>query len=251
MISFNIMKEVKRALITAAGLGSRMFPYTKNMNKLMIPILNKPMVHYLVDELVKSGIKEIIISGRYLEPVKKYLEKNPKRIEETKKFGQKGSLRKLKSADFNCKFIFVEQNNPKGWMHEIFHSRKLLRNGSFAVVMSDILFISKKPAIGQIIKKHHETNLNVCGICRYVFTPKLIKILDEINFEKGDDTHAVSLAFKEMSNKGELLNFNIKGVWFDVGLPIGKIKAETFLTLNDKELGEEYKDHLKELLKNA
>lgn len=243
-----LMKRVKIALITAAGLGSRMFPYTKNMNKLMIPILNKPMIHYLVDELVKSGIEEIIISGRYLEPVKKYLQNNPKRIEETKEFGQKGSLRNLKTADFKCKFVFVEQEKPKGWMYEVYRSRKRFGNKPFAVVMSDILFYCKKPAISQIIKKYYETGLNVHGICRYVFTPNLLKILEKISFEQGDDSHAVTLAFKEMSDKGKLLSLSIEGTWFDIGTPIGKLKAESYSALRDKKISEEYKEYLKEVL---
>ena len=58
------MTKVKKAIIPAAGIGSRLFPYTKHINKLMLPILNKPIIQYLVDELVDSGIEEIIITGR-------------------------------------------------------------------------------------------------------------------------------------------------------------------------------------------
>lgn len=244
------MKKVRRALITAAGLGSRMFPYTKHMNKLMIPIVNKPMVHYLVKELVDSDIKEIIISGRYLEPVKEYFKHNSKLLEETKQIGQKGSLENLKKSEFKCKITYVEQKHPKGWMYEVYRSRKLLKNAPFAVVMSDIVYFSEKPAIHQLIKRHDETGLNIHGNCRYVFNSKLLEILDYIKFEKGDDTHAVSLAFKEMSDKGELINLSIKGEWFDVGTPIGYLKAQTYYGINHKKYSKEYKEFMKRYLEN-
>jgi UTP--glucose-1-phosphate uridylyltransferase len=241
------MKKVKKAIIPAAGLGSRMFPYTKGVNKLMLPILNKPSIHYLVDELVKSGIKEIIISGRNLDMIKNYFKNDPNLLEMTSKFGHKGALPKLKKTKCKCKIHYIEQKKPMGWMYEIYNSKNKINNEPFAVVLSDILYNSKEPALKQVIKQFEKSKTNIYSVGRYIFNPTIFKILKKQRFKKGDDYTVVNNVFNYIETKESFLNYSIKGKRFTIGEPINYLKTITFFALQNKEVKKDYLQYLKSL----
>ncbi|MBT3304655.1 NTP transferase domain-containing protein [Candidatus Woesearchaeota archaeon] len=227
------MTKVKKAIIPAAGIGSRLFPYTKHINKLMLPILNKPIIQYLVDELVDSGIEEIIITGRYLKAIKEYFRATPQLLEITRKLGQRGSLSKLKTAKRKCKITFVKQNKPTGWMFEVYNARKFLKD-NFIVVFSDLLYHSRTPAAKQAINVFNKKETNIHASGRFVFTPNLIKILSKINFKAGEDLKTVNKVLKILRNRDELTDVEIKGTCFNVG-SVSEY-YNTFTLLGKKEL---------------
>ena len=199
------MNQIITAIIPAAGLGSRMFPYTNHINKLMLPILNKPVIHYIIEELYKSGITRIIISGRNLNLIKEYFKYDQKLMTHTKSFGHKGTLQSLKNINKKVNIIYLDQKYPKGWMHEIYHARKLLTKKPFVVAFSDTLTYSKEPVTKQLIKKHLETNLNILSNGRYIFTNEILTILEKQKFSLGDDAISVNQVLSKLISKGNLL----------------------------------------------
>ncbi len=239
--------EVKKAIIPAAGLGSRMFPLTKNTNKLMLPIINKPVIQLLCEEAYHSGIKEIIITGRNLNEIKKYFKKSKTLVEMTKNFGHKGSVKKLNEVFDKCKIRFIEQKKPRGWMHEIYLAKRWLKNDSFAVLFSDIIYDSKISALKQLVKKHKKTKLHIHSNGRYIFKPSVFKFINKQKFFLGDDAKVVASVLSELDSKGEFLHVPIEGEVFDTGEPLDYIKAITHFTLKNKEIGPSYQQHIREL----
>jgi len=245
------MNKITTAIIPAAGLGSRMFPYTKHINKLMLPILNKPVIHYLVDELYKSGITKIIISGRNLGLIEEYFKYDQKLITHTKSFGHKGTLQSLKDINKEVKIIYLDQKEPKGWMYEIYHAKELLTRKPFAVAFSDTLTYAKEPVTKQLIKKHLETNLNILSNGRYIFTNDIITILEKQKFSLGDDAISVNQVLSKLISKGNLLYLPLEEKFLDVGTPINYLKTMTFFGINSDLTKKEYINYLKELSKTT
>lgn len=236
------MKTVKKAVIPAAGLGSRMFPYTKHINKLMVPILNKPVVQYLVDEIVASGIKEVIISGRYLDIVKDYFRYDKNLVNMTTKFGHKGAQQLLKIPDKKCKIIFLEQKQPKGWMYELYNARKYLKKEPFAVVFSDIVYCTDKPVLKQMIGKFKETNHCIYANGRYIMKPEnVFPLLEKRKFVLGDDFTAVNEIVKKLNSLGKITYMPINEKCFHIGNLADFIKANICFAMKDPELRKELK----------
>ncbi len=242
------MVKVKKAIIPAAGFGSRMYPYTKKINKLMLPLLNKPVVHYLVDELERSGIKEIIISGRYLKSVSDYFKKNKKFDVLVSKYGKEHASEKIKSTEKKISLIFLEQPQPKGWVYELKNAKRYLKKEPFVVMFSDVLWHSEIPVTKQLISLFNKTKQNICSRGRFVFSPKIFELISGLKFKLGDpnkttENHFMSLVLKNCLNQN-----NIKGKTFDIGNPIEYFKTFVFFSLHSR-IKKDCKTYMKEILK--
>lgn len=248
------MVGVKRAIIPAAGLSSRMYPYTKHINKLMLPILNKPIVHYLVDECVDAGIKEIIISGSNLKDVKDYFRKDPNLRKMVKKFGNRFGMNKLKSTEEHCKIIYVTQKRPRGWEYELYRARKKLKGEPFAVLFADCIYPEKKHSLKYLVKRFNKTGENLTSsVGRYVFRPDVLRILKKLNFQDGDPNKKSEHDFikQVMKHKGLQFLYKVIGKYaLETGKPLDYIKTQTYFALHDKSIKKEYKKYLKKIMKN-
>lgn len=159
------MQKIRKAVILLAGYGTRCLPITKVLPKAMISILNKPVVHYIVEEIENSGLEEIIFilpkdcNGKL---VKQYFSQN-KTYEKflTKRQNQK-ALNTLKNIKTNLLARFV-YSKPNGSGGAVLKSEKFIKNEPFAVLNGDDLFVGTMPALKQIIKKFNQTNLNILG----------------------------------------------------------------------------------------
>ncbi len=240
------IKEVTKAVIPAAGLGSRMYPFTKVESKLMIQIINKPVIEYLVEELVASGIEEIIIVSSHIAQIKEFFKKNEGLNELLKRLRKEKSLKKLRYVENLAKMDYISQDTPLGWMHEVLQAKKYVKKEPFVVCFSDVLYKSKMPAAKQVISLFQKTGMNIYSNGRFVFKPPVFNILEREDFKLGETI--ADDVLDELKQNKDLEIFDIEGVFFDVGDPLSYLKTETTFALDNPEIGKEYRKFLNQLL---
>ncbi len=156
--------NVKKAVIPAAGLGTRVLPATKAIPKEMFPIVDKPAIQYIVEEAVKSGIEDIlIITSRGKSEIADHFDRNFEL--ETKL--QAGGMAKqdlynqVVDVTKLANITYVRQMEQKGLGHAVLQAKKFIGNEPFAVMYGDDVIIGEDPCIGQLIRAYEETGL--CG----------------------------------------------------------------------------------------
>ncbi|MGJ5682178.1 UTP--glucose-1-phosphate uridylyltransferase GalU [Staphylococcus equorum] len=159
------MKLIKKAIIPAAGLGTRFLPATKAMPKEMLPILDKPTIQYIVEEAAKAGIEDIIIvTGKHKRSIEDYFD-NQKELEmilEDK--GKTDLLEKVHYSTSLANIFYVRQKEQKGLGHAIYSARQFIGNEPFAVLLGDDIVESETPAIKQLMNVYEETGKSVIGV---------------------------------------------------------------------------------------
>jgi UTP-glucose-1-phosphate uridylyltransferase len=241
-------KEVTKAVIAAAGLNSRMYPYTKVESKLMMQIVNKPVVEYLIEELASSGIKEVIIVSNHISKIKKFLTKDEKLNNLLKRLRKDNLIENFRHIERLCEIDVIEQFEPRGWMHEVLHSRKYIKEGPFVVTFSDVLYKSNIPATKQIIDAFYKTGKNIRAQARFLFRPDIFEILEREKYELGKDETDLDV-FDRLRQNNDLVDLNIKGQFFNVGDPLSYIQTETVFALDDTTIGKDYNKFLRNLIK--
>jgi UTP-glucose-1-phosphate uridylyltransferase len=241
-------KKVTKAIIAAAGLGSRMYPFTKVESKLMIPIINKPVVEILLEELAASGIKEVIIVSNHTDNLKELFKKNKNLNKLLKKLRKKSLIEKLHHVESICDVDIIQQKKPFGWMHEVWHAKDKLKDEPFLVCFSDVMYISKIPAAKQAIDAFKKEDKNIRSQGRFVFKQDIFDFLKKEDFELGKYTVDLEV-FDKMRANNDLYSLNIEGQFCDIGDPLSYLQAETVMGLNDKKFKKEYRKFLKELIK--
>lgn len=160
------MRFVRKALIPAAGLGTRFLPVTKAVAKELLPVLNKPLVQYALEEALASGIEEMLfISSRGKENLQDFFDQAPEveaRLEETGKDAQLASLRALVDPLVG-RLAFVRQPRPLGLGHAILCGKSWIGDEPFAVLLPDDFMVGEKPCIGQLMEDYQLSQGNVVG----------------------------------------------------------------------------------------
>lgn len=159
--------EIKQAVILAAGLGTRFFPITKSISKEMLPLVDKPCIQHLVEELILSGIKKIIIVINKDEVAIKNHFGSPNYLyEQLKKKKKTQELKLLKSIGHGAQINFVTQANPHGDGHAILCVKHLLDNEPFAVLFGDDIYDSKIPATKQLIAQYKKYKAPIIALAK-------------------------------------------------------------------------------------
>lgn len=157
--------KIKKAVIPAAGLGTRFLPATKAMPKEMLPILDKPTIQYIVEEAVAAGIEDIIIvTGKHKRAIEDHFD-NQKELElilEEK--GKHDLLDEVQHASNLANMFYVRQKEQKGLGHAIWSARQFIGNEPFAVLLGDDIVQSEVPAIKQLMDKYNQTGKSVIGV---------------------------------------------------------------------------------------
>lgn len=159
------MKKVSKAIIPVAGLGTRFLPITKAVPKEMIPIIDRPMIQYIVDEALDAGLKEIVlVTARNKEAIENYFDHNYE-LEDTMTRRNKSELAKA-SSDLaeRCNLISVRQKNPMGLGHAVLTAAPIVGEEPFAVLLGDDIIRGEKPCIGQLLKIYEEHGKSVVGV---------------------------------------------------------------------------------------
>ncbi|OAS17201.1 UTP--glucose-1-phosphate uridylyltransferase GalU [Paenibacillus oryzisoli] len=156
--------KVRKAIIPAAGLGTRFLPATKAMPKEMLPIVDKPTIQYIVEEAVESGIEDIIIvTGKGKRAIEDHFDNSfelEQNLLEKQKFELLSEVKKSSNVDIH----YIRQKEPKGLGHAIWCARKFIGNEPFAVLLGDDIVRADKPCLQQLMEQYEYNDASIIGV---------------------------------------------------------------------------------------
>jgi UTP--glucose-1-phosphate uridylyltransferase len=157
--------KVRKAIIPAAGLGTRFLPATKAQPKEMLPIVDKPTIQYIIEEAVASGIEDIIIvSGRGKRAIEDHFDKSYELEETLAKKGKHEMLREVQEIANLANIHYIRQKEPKGLGHAIYCASRFIGNEPFAVLLGDDIVKSDIPCTKQLIDVYEKYGQAVVGV---------------------------------------------------------------------------------------
>lgn len=288
--------KVTKAVIPAAGLGTRVLPATKSMPKEMLPIVDKPAIQYIVEEAVRSGITDIlIITNRGKGLIEDHFDRVPElegRLERSGPEKQK-ILDEIIGIAHKANIYFVRQKETRGLGHAVNCARSFVGNEPFAVLYGDDVIIGEDPACGQLIRAYDEYGKCVVGVnkvskdaifkysslkveplhdnlfrCtdmiekpspdkvmslysilgRCVLTPDIFEILDHTEPGAGGEIQLTD-AMRTLARRDGMVAVNFTGTRYDMGNKLGIMKAQVEVALQHPEIGQEFREYLKEFCK--
>jgi len=287
--------KVKKAIIPAAGLGTRFLPATKAQPKEMLPIVDKPTIQYIIEEAIEAGIEDIIIiTGKHKESIADHFDKSFELEQALKEKGKDELLDLVQDISNLVDIHYVRQKKPKGLGHAIYCARLFVGNDPCAVLLGDDVVYSEKPAIGQLIEVYNERQEPVIGVqavperdvskygivkygehCkrlyqvedliekpsleeapsnlailgRYIITPDIFPILEEIPRGRGNEIQLTD-ALKVLAQRRSLYAYDFVGQRYDVGNKMGFLKATVEFALRRNNLKEDFRLYLEDLINN-
>ena len=159
-------KKIRKAIIPAAGLGTRFLPATKAQPEEMFPIVDKPTLQYIIEECVASGIEEIlIITGRNKKSIEDHFDRSVELEMELEKAGKQQMLEMIREISDMVNVHFIRQKEPRGLGHAIFCAKTFVGDETFAVLLGDdIVYNDQKPCLKQLIDCYGEYKTSVLGV---------------------------------------------------------------------------------------
>lgn len=287
--------KVKKAVIPAAGLGTRVLPASKAVPKEMLPIVDKPAIQYIVEEAVSSGIEDIlIITNRGKGVIEDHFDHSPelekKLLEDQKKemYEQVSKLSKL------ANIYFIRQKDTKGLGHAISCAKSFVGSEPFAVLYGDDVIISKEPACLQLMKAYEEYEVPILGVNKvkkediYKYSSLKVEPIKDNLFkctdmvEKPSQGEVMSLysilgrcvltsdifdalektkpgaggeiqltdAIKALARTSGTVAVEFTGKRYDMGSKLGMMQAAVEVAITHEEIGENFKEYLKDIVKS-
>ena len=188
-----MIKPIRKAVIPAAGFGTRFLPATKSMPKEMLPIIDKPAIHYAVEEAVKAGAEEIIfITGRGKRAIEDYFDHSYELEHMLELKGKDALLKEVRAISEMAEIVYIRQKEPLGLGHAVLRAKELVGDEPFIVILPDVL-----------MEDGGEFTKNMVAEC--VKTKKSVIGVQEVPWEK------VS-SYGVVAKDGDGDTFNIKGV---------------------------------------
>lgn len=285
--------KIRKAVIPAAGLGTRVLPATKSMPKEMFPIVDKPAIQYIVEEAVNSGITDIlIITNRGKGLIEDHFDRAPELEFALSSKGKDDMYQQVVEISRLANIYFIRQKETKGLGHAISCARNFVGSEPFAVLYGDDVIMGKDPACGQLIRAYEEFGLGVLGIkkvpesdiskysslkvehirdnmfkCtdmiekpqtkedvlslysilgRCILPPEIFDILDNTAPGAGGEIQLTD-AMRELAVTKGMAAVEYTGIRYDMGNKLGVMKAAVETALNHDEIGESFREYLKEL----
>ena len=159
------MMTVKKAIIPAAGLGTRFLPATKSQPKEMLPIVDKPTLQYIIEEAIESGIEEIlIITGRNKKSIEDHFDKSVELELELEQKGKDEMLEMVRNISNMVNIHYIRQKEPKGLGHAIHCAKSFIGNEPFAVLLGDDIVDCETPCLKQLISAYDEYKTSILGV---------------------------------------------------------------------------------------
>src|SRR5690554_4770817 len=157
--------KIRKAIIPAAGLGTRFLPATKAMPKEMLPIVDKPTIQYIVEEAMASGIEDIIIvTGKGKRAIEDHFDHS---FELEQSLFDKGKLELLEQVQKSSKLVdihYIRQKEPRGLGHAVWCARKFIGDEPFAVLLGDDIVQAEKPCLQQMMELYEHHRNSIIGV---------------------------------------------------------------------------------------
>ncbi len=159
------LKKVRKAIIPAAGLGTRFLPATKAMPKEMLPIVDKPTIQYIIEEAVEAGIEDIIIvTGKSKRAIEDHFDYSPELERNLEEKGKTELLEKVKKASNLADIHYIRQKEPKGLGHAVWCARNFIGDEPFAVLLGDDIVQAETPGLRQLMDEYERTLSSIIGV---------------------------------------------------------------------------------------
>ena len=203
--------KIKKAIIPAAGLGTRVLPASKSCPKEMLPIVDKPAIQYIVEEAVASGIRDIlIITNRGKEIIEDHFDHSVELENILKARGRDDTLKELNDLANMANIYYLRQKETRGLGDAVLRAREFVGNEPFAVLYGDDVIIGETPTTKELIEAYEQHGKSVVGI-KEVSDQAICKYCS-LAVEKLDDkTYAVSDMIEKPQPHEKLSNFSILG----------------------------------------
>jgi UTP--glucose-1-phosphate uridylyltransferase len=258
---------VRKAVFPAAGLGTRFLPATKAQPKEMLPLVDKPMIQYVVEEAVASGLDEIIIvTGRGKRAIEDHFDAAFELEYYLNDRGKKEELAQIKTISELASVSYVRQKEPLGLGHAILCARPLVGDEPFAVFLGDDIFAQASvPCMRQLLdvfERHGGPVLAVervprerlaqYGVIaasivgRYVLTPDVFDLLAETRADRRGEIQLTD-ALKALRRRRPMYAVEFVGKRYDTGDKLGFLKATVEFALARPDLADDFRAYLKSL----
>lgn len=289
------MAKITKAVIPAAGLGTRFLPATKAVPKEMIPIVDIPTIQYIIEEAAQSGITDLlIITSRTKKAVEDHFDKSYELETELFKSGKTETLKMLEEIRSMINIQYVRQAEPKGLGHAIYCAKAFAGDEPFAVLLGDdVVYNAEKPCLKQMIEMYEKYNASILGVQsvpesevnkygivsgekvddrvwrvrdmvekpkreeaptnvavlgRYIITPEIFKHLENTKPGAGGEIQLTD-ALKTLAKEQEMYAYDFVGRRYDVGNKMGFLEATVEFALRRDDLGAEFMEYLKGVVK--
>ena len=157
--------KVRKAIIPAAGLGTRLLPNTKSIPKEMLPLVDKPVIQYIVEEAVSAGIEEIlIITNRGKSPIEDYFDYSPDLEERLIRDGKQDEADTVRAVADMADVFFLRQKETKGLGHAIWRAKTFVGDEPFAILLGDDIMLSEKPVLKQLVEAAEENSCSAIAV---------------------------------------------------------------------------------------
>ena len=207
------VKQVRKAIIPAAGLGTRMLPISKSVPKEMLPIMDYPAVYYLVKEAADSGITDIlIITGRDKESMEEFFDYSPEYDGVLTRKGRDDDVKQLHDICNLANVYFLRQKEPKGLGHAVLRAKDFVGDEPFAILYGDDIIFSERPVVRQLIDTYEKYGLGAVGV-KEVSKELLTKYcsMKAEKIENSDDEYRVDDMIEKPKPGQEFSNLAILG----------------------------------------
>ena len=157
--------KIRKAVIPAAGLGTRLLPNTKSIPKEMLPLVDKPVIQYIVEEAVSAGVEEIlIITNRGKNPIENYFDYAPDLEARLIADGKMKEAEIIRSVADMADVYFLRQKETMGLGHAVWRAKKFVGNEPFAVLLGDDIMLGEKPVLKQLVEAAEANNCSAVAI---------------------------------------------------------------------------------------
>ncbi len=285
--------KVRKAVIPAAGLGTRVLPATKSMPKEMLPIVDKPAIQYIVEEAVQAGITDIlVITNRGKGLIEDHFDRVPELEARLSGSEEKREiLNDVVNIAHLANIYFVRQKETRGLGHAVSCARDFVGNEPFAVLYGDDVILGEDPVCAQLIRAYEEFGLGVAGVkevspeaiqkysslkvepvrdrifrCtdmiekptpdqilslysilgRCVLPPEIFDILDRTPPGAGGEIQLTD-AMCTLARTTGMIAVDFEGTRYDMGNKLGIMQAQVEVALRHPQIGEAFRDYLKEV----
>lgn len=263
------MKKVRKAIIPAAGLGTRFLPATKAMPKEMLPIVDKPTIQYIVEEAVESGIEDIIIvTGKGKRAIEDHFDNAWELEQNLAEKGKFDLLDKVRYSSNLANIHYIRQKEPLGLGHAVWCARNFIGDEPFAVLLGDDIVQNDPPCLKQLIDQYEETHRygiiapaskegrryqvdkfvekpkqgtapsNLAIIGRYLLTPEIFMFLDKQEKGAGGEIQLTD-AIQQLNQIQRVFAYQFEGKRYDVGEKLGFIQSQIEMALQDETISQD------------
>ena len=215
--------KVRKAIIPAAGLGTRLLPNTKSIPKEMLPLVDKPVLQYIVEEAVAAGVEEIlIITNRGKSPIEDYFDYAPDLEQRLLADGKVKEARTVREVADMADVFFVRQKETKGLGHAIWRAKNFVNNEPFGILLGDDIMLSDTPVLKQLVNAAEQNNCSAIAIrefpgeeiCKYS-SVKLEEKLDENVYRISDMNEKPSI-YEKLSDYAIMGRYVLTPAIFDI-----------------------------------